>query len=504
MTVATLLRRFAAAALVFVLVGAVMVAYWRRTGASPAAGDLGLYLLALPLGLIGGYWLLRWGIDGRKAKTSAATAAATGADVADDGPQPDRVLHLLAHAVLIPAGASAAEAVAALVEPKRPALHPQFKDDGGMPVFAAAVDGVDPDAIAEALREFLAAGSQPHADIDAVFAEEHLRALALLEPVADELLQVALAADADEMDPYARVAEVAPASVLRVRLLLPVAWPVAARQTAADWLLAKATTIGYRVGHVSVDVIAVEAASDVWRLLDQLGQARARESESGRDSDRHLLLGAHSLLAEAAIEQLSQQRPLLGSGRPEGMVPGEGAAGILISASVAAVDGVASVNPDVDLDVPLPLRLHRVSSAPALAGVPSRRVSQHAADLLARSLVTAAQPAHAVAALLSDGDHRPSRAVELAGAMAIALPDLDPIVHGLHLGIACGDLGAVAPLALIAAAAAQAEQSAAPVLAISVADDTLRFALAVSPLPMPANPVADAPTRHAPALAQPA
>lgn len=490
MKFATIARRTLAAAIVFGVVWAVMVLVWRRNDASPGPGDLGLYLLALPVGLIGGYWLLRWGIDARKAKATAATTDATDADAdsVDAPPPPDRVLHLLASALLLPAGANAAEVVAALAEPKRPGLHPQLKDESGMPVFAAPVEGIDPDAVAEALRAVVADSERlDRPDVDEVFAEEHLRALALLDPVAEELLQAALPPPGEDLDPYAAAVVTAPESVLRVRLLLAQSWPLPARQLAADWLQAKALALGYRDGEVAVEAVPVTAAADVWRLLDLLAQTQAREP----DRDRHLLLSAHCLLTEAGLEHLSQHQQLLGSGRPEGVIPGEGAAGVLLSAPAPAPP-----------DGALPLRVHRLSQAPALTGVAHRRVIAHAGKLITRALATATQPADTVTAVLSDGDHRPSRAVELAGAIAAVFPDLDPIQHGLHLGIACGDLGAVAPLALLAAAAAQAEQTAAPVLAISVADDALRVALAVSPLP----PLiaTDSPATPASALAQPA
>src|SRR5690606_27221671 len=110
-----------------------------------------------------------------------------------------------------------------------------------------------------------------------------------------------------------------------------------------------------------------------------------------------------------------------------------------------------------------------------------RGASRQAAELLQHAMTTAAQPAESIALVFSDADHRPSRAIEIAGAIAATLPELDPVDDARHLGLACGDLGAVAPLALLAAAAAQAAQSEAPVLAFGLADPRARVALALSP-----------------------
>lgn len=510
MSAATVARRTAAALLVAGIVGIVVVAYWRGSNATPDAGDIVLYLVALPVALVGGYWLLRWRLGARASQAATQTTAATGVDAPGAAPQVDRVLHLLASAILVPAGANAAEVVAALAEPKRPALHPGFKDEAGLPVFAAPVDGIDADAFAETLRDgFDQRGQADGLDIDALFAPEHLRALALLDPVAEQLLHAALPRWAQDVDPYAAPAiATTPASVLRVRLLLPAPWSAAAQQAAADWLQAKAEAVGHRADAIAIEALPVMAAADVWRLLDEVARLPAREPRLTLRRDLHLLIGAHSLIGEASIADLSQRGQLLGSGRPEGRVPGEGAAGVLLAAPGIDID--ADADADVEPGAPAPLRVHRQNHAQALTGVSSRRMVQHAGELIARALATAAQPADTIVALLSDGDHRPSRAVELAGAMSMVLPELDPIAHGLHLGVACGDLGAVAPLALLAIAAAQAELTAAPVVAISVADDALRVALAVSPLPLPVNG-APAPAgatnpspAPAPALAQPA
>ncbi|MGQ4660530.1 hypothetical protein [Lysobacter sp. F6437] len=481
----TIIRRLLAALLVTAVVWFAVVLYWQVAEVSPGAGDLALWLLGLPLALLGAFLLLRWGLRRRAAR--AATPAATGdqdesASPIDSGPQPDRIVHLLAGAAWLRAGAGGAAIAEALVKPERPSLHPRLKDSLGLPAFAAAVEDLDPAAIEAPLRAVMA---EPET-FDRVFDQESLRAIALLDPVAEELLLAALppispeaaehlAAGHAGLHPHAmhhsRSARaptqvVAVVAVLRVRLLLPAAWAPAVRQAAGEWLRAKAAALGFVSSQLEVEVLPVAGGSDSWRILDHLIQVQARD----RDDDPQLLLAAHSAIGDASIERLDARRELLVSGHPEGLIPGEGAAGLLLVGAHVATDPAA----------PAPLRLHRLLRGQAGSG---RGASRQAAELLQHAMTTAAQPAESIAVVFSDADHRPSRAIEIAGAIAATLPELDPVDDARHLGLACGDLGAVAPLALLAAAAAQAAQDEAPVLAFGLADPRARVALVLSPTP---------------------
>lgn len=478
-----IIRRMLAALLLFAAVWFAVVLYWQASDANPSAGDLAVWLLGLPLALLGGFWLLRWGIRRRREAQAASPMVAAGDDESspvDNGPQPDRIIHLLAGAVWLRAGAGGEAVAEALAKPERPSLHPQLKDALGLPVFAAAVEDLDPAAVEAPLR-----AADPDA-FERVFGEESLRAIALLDPVAEELLLTALLPAPVEVvaDPHGAtlhphamhhsrsVRAAAPAvapPVLQIRLLLPSAWAPTARQASGDWLRAKAAAIGYAQHQFEIEVMPVASGNDSWRLFDQLAQAHARD---GGD-DRQLLLAAHSAIGEASIERLDARRELLVSGHPEGLIPGEGAAGLLFGHAVTPHD------PDAP-----PLRLHRLLSGQAGQG---RGASRQAAELLQHAMTTAAQPAEAIVAVFSDADHRPSRAIEIAGAIAATLPELDPVDDARHLGLVCGDLGAVAPLALLAAAAAQAAQADAPVLVFGLADPQARIALALSPAAVDAD-----------------
>jgi len=491
-----LLRTGGLGLLGLVVVWTAVVLYWRSAGISPTAGHLVTWLFLLPLALLGG-WLLARRVQRRiRARGANAAPSAQAGDAglpqADEGPQPDRLLYLLGSATWLRAGQDGAAVAQALAQPQRPPLHARLKDQLGLPVFAAEVDGLDPSMVAPALEAALVASGNA-GPAERIFGEEALRALALLDPVVEDLLFTALppaSSDTGESSPVGGMhphamhhsrssrasAPAAAASQLRVRLLVPAAWPAVARTASGAWLDGKARAVGFVEGQFTVEVTPAAGAVEVWRCLERLGQP-----DAGEPGDTHLLLAVHSSIGEASVDRLDARRELLVSGHPEGLVPGEGAAGVLLAAGCPGEAGSG----------PKPVRLHRLLHGRAGQG---RGAGRAAATLLQRALETAAQPVDDIALVFSDADHRPSRAIEIAAAIAMALPELEPVDDTRHLGLACGDTGAVAPLALLSTAAAHVIARQAPVLAVSLADSEARVALVLSPLAV-SDAVADDGTR---------
>ena len=211
-----------------------------------------------------------------KAQTAADGGGGTGVELAVD-----RTLYLLAGAAWMRAGDTPLAVAGALARPHRPALHPQLRDAVGLPVFAAEVEGLDP-TVAE---RWLATDPGSEGGASRAIQTETLRAIALLDTVAEDLLFAALpvlapdhsASDATDgaLHPHAmhhsRSARAAPPAaalaVLRVQLLLPSDWPAETRAACAEGLRRKARAIGYPEADLCVTVCAVEAAADVWRAL---------------------------------------------------------------------------------------------------------------------------------------------------------------------------------------------------------------------------------------------
>ncbi|MCE7032158.1 hypothetical protein LY625_05920 [Lysobacter sp. GX 14042] len=473
MKAAPLLRVLGLGALVFGLTWLGAVAYWRAAGAEVTAGRLVAWLLVLPLLLLGvvlgGRALLR------RRRTAGAAGKNEAPPVAAAASGPRRPLLIHSTATWTRLGTDPAALADALARPTRPPLHPDLRDSMGLPVFAAGIEEADPGSVAHVL----AAGPGGLRNAAPLHA---LRALALLDPVAEALLLAARALDAAEAPPRTAAgtadglhphamhhsrsaqsqAETPWAPPLQVHLLLPASWAPTLHEAAVARVVALAGTAGLGGDRVAVQLHSVAEAGQCWHLLDRLAAA---DPEPGA---RHLLLATDSMLDPRVIAQLEAQGALLVSGHPEGRIPGEAAAGLLLTPAGDSAD------PD------RPLRLHACCHAPASRG---RAAAADSARLLRTALEAATLQAGPDILVFTDADHRPSRAVEAAGAITGALPESDPVEVARHLGIACGDTGIAAPLVLLAAAAAQVRQAGAPMLVLALAGDTRRTALALSAAP---------------------
>lgn len=475
MKTSRILRSILLLAVVFGLVWCAVVLYWRATDANPSTTDVVLYLGVLPLGLVGSYWLLRKGIERSRRGPAAAAAEGQAATAAADGAPADFVLELIATAIQVPVGASGDAVAQALIEPARPELHPQLKDAAGLPVLAAQVDPLDTAALADALAAIVTDD-----DPALLFPEERLRALALIDPVADELLLAALEAmpPADDATPLHGRAAAAPPPILRVQLLLPASWPQAARQGAADWLQHKALATGFEATAISIESLPVASAADVWKSIATTGQAQ----QVVPATDRYLLLATDSHIGAASVERLGAQGRLLGARRQEGLIPGEAAAGVLLMTPAARPPSLAQPPP----------QLHRLASQRREGnGAHGKTTVRQLTGLIQQTLATSELSAEKIMAVVSDADHRPSRSMEIAGTVSALFPDLDPVQKCLNLGVACGHVGIAGPLALLAVAAAQSLADSTDVMVISLGDEAILSTLIVSPAaPDPPTPAA--------------
>ena len=483
MKAGALLRVSGLGVLVFGATWLVAVAWWRASGTEVTSGHLLACLLVLPLLLFAALLGLRALLRRRRARRDAAGTEGGGQESPGVPPAPsDRPLFLHAAAAWTRAGRDPDTIARALAEPSRPPLHPRLRDSMGLPVFAAGVEDLDPAWSAAWLGRNL--GEHQAAALPA----HVLRALALLEPVAEDLFVAALGLEGEPQGSAAPVPTAgaglhphamhhsrsarapdgaAPRPPLRVQLLLPAAWPGPVREATATRMTELAAASGLTADRFTLEARAATGPDEAWRALD-----RAATLEAGVP---HLLLATESMLDPQRVERLESGDQLLVSGHLEGRIPGEAAAGLLLVA--APVPGTGAGRP---------VRLHRSGRAPAGRG---RAAAAGSARLLQDAVAIAGLESEA-AAVFTDADHRPSRAVEAAGAIHAVLPDVEPADAARHLGLACGDAGLAAPLVLVAAAAAQVREAGAAALLLGLAGETERIALAVSPLPVP-NPDPD-------------
>ena len=212
----------------------------------------------------------------------------------------------------------------------------------------------------------------------------------------------------------------------------------------------------------------VAAADEVWRHLAEI----ASTTPAAPAPVLHLLLACDSRVGEASVQRLDRSGHLLSARQQEGVVPGEGASGLVLLAADA--DGAFALPPRAVL------RAHAV----ARQGISwqARTAILQMKSLMEDALAKAHGTASAdVNALVSDADMRRSRATAVAGLAAQALEHLEPEADCVATGGGCGHTGIASPLALVALAAERAVVSDGPVLALAVAETEQRAIALVSP-----------------------
>jgi len=383
---------------------------WRGTGSAPSNADLVTYLIALPLAVLAGVVLVRRLVQARPAPPPAdATAPPVQAPAA--APRLP-ALALLGAAVRTRHGAAVEELAAALdAQRVRADLDPELVDDAGYPVLTVRVPAADAAVWrADAEPWFAAQGLA-----DARFGGAHWRALELASAVLDEL--TAAHADAD-------------ATLLRIVPLAPADWTAAQRAAAGAWLAHVAARAGWNADKVVASPApAGESAVSLLSLL-------AGQAGSAAEPALTILVAFDSRIDQALVDRMAGDGVLLTAAHPQGIMPGEGACGLLLGAP----------QPDTGAPTLQAAGAARTGSAGASSRVDAADLRRLAGRVLAESGVDAA----AVSALVTDADHRSNRLLE---AMALAHDDLPHLDAGSDVraaGPACGESGAVPFLAALA------------------------------------------------------
>lgn len=477
-----LLPRLGLAVLVFGAIWIAVILRWRMTNRVPNGLDVGLYLIALPLGLLLAIWLgfkIAGGIKKRRQarKATAEGGAAEGDVTAPDDPSLGWQLPVLAVDAILPAGADLDGVIEAAREGTRADLHPALRDAGQRPAFAAEVGDLDIDSVADTLP----ASAQ-------TWPEARRRALALGEALATRVLDEHFDMLRPTPDPEAPMSRVRP-PVLQLEWLLPDTWSDADREVAAEWLRERLAEQGWETPELQVKARAIGAGAAVLKRLDDLNRAFHGDTLPLP----HLLLASDSHLDAATVAEWDAAHRLHGAANTEGRVPGEGAAALLVAPSNHTVE-------------PLPVRLGRLFAGRRAKAVdqPQRLQADTLEELAgkATAFLTADNDNNDdngdsdsdELTLVADTDVRNSRAAEALHFTGALLPEQDPDQSLLAIGMANGCAGAALTLATVAAAVHIGSGNGQPCLVFSHHDPVLRAAMLVAPPPPPPADAADATT----------
>jgi hypothetical protein len=363
------------------------------------------------------------------------------------------------------AGGSDVDALVSTIarDQPRPALDMQLRDADGLPVPAARIASLDVAAVEAAVP--------PTVD----WSPAALRALAALSPLLDEAC-AALAPNAPDDACAAR--PMSPPPVLHVLTLWPPAWSVAEAEAAQAWLAQRlqAVAAGLQVAWPATQ--ASPAGCGVELLLSAQQWLAALQGE-GREG-WVLVLACHSDLDDAGVLRLEREGRLYAMPhRPEGVMPGEAAAVLLLRTPGGPADGDGGADGAPVVRVSL-------QAQPGVPGAAASRRPDAARlqALLAAALEAAGLEATAVASISADAAQHHGAGAEVHALMQAALAQLDPVDDLRLLGSACGHAGAVAPLLALAAAWARCRRDdGRAALAVSAAEGDWRLVGVVTGAP---------------------
>ena len=446
---------FAAGILTLCWGGAIV--YWRASPNTPATDDLLLVLLAAPLCLLAAIWLGKKVVFARPkaAPSAAAVAPAQAAASATPSAPP---LAILATSLRAPHGASAEELAAAIAANQaRPDLDPELVDDDDFPVTSARSEEAVDEALQEEITEWLMLAGMAELQL----GETHWRALTLGTAVVRDLAGEAL---------MQLLPEAGTPPPLRLLPLLPAGWTVEQRHAAGLWFKHTVAQFGWPVEHLT----RIEVARDA-TLASVLGQCAA-DSQAVT-----MLVACDSHIAQETVDQWAAANVLSTAARAQGRIPGEGAAGLLLTSLAAARHDAGAAFARL---YPLAETRREVASDSARRPDTNRFI-----DLAQRSASAAGVTLTDVIAIAADTDHRISRGLELMGLASASLPQLDGGSDVLRTGASTGTCGAVTTLCALALARNAALTANAPVLFVSNDDPFICNMAVLSPPPALAVPV---------------
>lgn len=433
--------------------------YWRATNRMPANGDLAIYLVALPLCILAAAWI------GRSVMTrlaaAPAPAAASGAAAAPAQPSAAQTTVLALHAVALRTahGGSADDLSTKLAEGKaRAELDPELVDDQGFPIMSVRSAEADDDSMQEQITTWFA-----EKGVDEVpFSPAQWRALTLATAVVGELASHASGT---------LLPQQGQAPMLYLQPLLPQDWDLQSRGAAGQWLRHVALENGWPDQQLSV-AAAVPVDARGASPAAVLGRVGHQITTSGMPLVS-IVVACDSRLSEDCVDRWAGSATLFGAARPQGQIPGEGAAGMLLTDLAQA-----QATPDtLYTTVHTTPETRRHTSADEAKKTDATALSTLIAKLLADAQVDAAT----VGMLVADTDHRTSRVMELMATASSSLPHLDTGADVLSTGGACGHCGSVPLMAALALAHHHATELAAPVVCISNDDPYRRSAILIRP-----------------------
>ena len=371
-------------------------------------------------------------------------------------------LALLAAALRAPHGASPEELAAALATGKaRPDLDPELIDDDGFPVMSARCLDADDDSVKEDITMWLVLSGLTELE----WGEAQWRALILGTAVVRDLAGEALA----QLMP-------AEGALPQLRLLpiLPSGWTLKQRQAAGLWFKHAVAQFGWPAEQLALIDLPSEATPAI-----ALGLC-AVDIRLPHTQAIHMLVACESHVDQATVDQWAAESTLATPTRSQGRIPGEGAAGLLLSSLVHAQQVTDALFAQL-----YPLReTRRTVPIDSAKGAETQCMT----DLVQGAVQNGGREMAEISYLAADTGQHAGRALELMALASSALPQLDTTTDVAQAGVGTGSCGAVPWMCALALARNAALLNNAPALFMSNGDPLICSMALVSPQMLPSTP----------------
>jgi hypothetical protein len=422
--------------------GAAIV-YWRTTDRMPSAGELAFCLVGVPLLLSGGVWVSRR-VIGQQATPVSATSAPSKRGKAN--PSQANTLAILEGSLRLSCGSSAEEVLGAMrTNRARPDLDRQLLDDDGFPLMSSRCSAADDEEVHEEISTWMSGNGFAGVQL----LEEQLRALALATQVVEDL------AANDRI----------PRQALRLLPVPPEEWSVELRKAAGLWLAHSIIQFGWQPDQIIFEA-DVHDGSDLTSVLRRLRNEDASTALA-------MIVAFASNLGDKTVSTWSGNQTLFTSSRPNGQIPGEGAAAMFV-----VQREVAASQKTTAMAMLCSLEEHRRDFAAS-----QKRRSDPAllADLANRALDRAGIVPADIAIIASDTGHRSNCVLELMGLVSSVFPEQDNAEDVIQTGTATASCGAVPSLAALVLACHSTTERQRPALWVSNHDQYLRAVAVIRP-----------------------
>ncbi len=255
---------------------------------------------------------------------------------------------------------------------------------------------------------------------------------------------------------------------LQLRLMLPHDWAIEIRRAATLWFKHTVGQYGWPEASIVTtdrpDQDQVSPSALLAQLMPAAPASGARQVA--------LVIACASLIGQESVDRLAAHSALFTSSQSRGQIPGEGAAGLLLTDLQLA----QSCGAEFALLGPISER-HRDSSADETRRADSTLLLEMVEQVRKEAAVDISQ----INMIVADTAHRPNRVLELMGLSAPAIPQVDAADNIVRIGLGSGSCGAVPFVTVLALARHYALERGAPVLCVGNEDPILRSVALVRP-----------------------